>query len=90
MLRVAIAGGNGRMGQTLIGLVNDSESLELAAVTLAPEETVPEQAPAAANLYFHDVEAALAKADVLIDFTTPRRHRLWCTPRHEPCTPAVL
>ncbi len=84
--RVAIAGGNGRMGQALIGLVGDSKSLELAAVTLAEGESVPEPALAKAELYNHDIDAALAKADVLIDFTTPRA----CVAHAAACTKAEV
>ena len=107
-VRVAVAGGRGRMGRTLVDLVRASEALELAAVTLAPGESAPRQldrdaadsgesAPcewaadelgsggsasreagsgespggAAGQLYTHDIAGALARADVLIDFTTP-------------------
>ncbi|WP_439101807.1 4-hydroxy-tetrahydrodipicolinate reductase [Congregibacter sp.] len=70
-VRVAIAGGNGRMGRTLIELVESSNDLFLSAVTLALDESVPQPSPAAAALYTHDIDEALARADVLIDFTTP-------------------
>ena len=107
-VRVAVAGGRGRMGRTLVDLVRASEVLELVAVTLAPGESAPRQldrdasgsgesaprewAPgeldsaesgsreadsgespggAAGQLYTHDIASALARADVLIDFTTP-------------------
>ncbi|EAQ98359.1 4-hydroxy-tetrahydrodipicolinate reductase [Congregibacter litoralis] len=70
-IRVAIAGGNGRMGRTLIELIAASDELVLTAVTLAPEESVPQPSPAAEALYTHDIDAALEAADVLVDFTTP-------------------
>ena len=107
-VRVAVAGGLGRMGRTLVDLVQASEALQLAAVTLAPGESAPRQldrdaadsgesAPrewaageldsggsasreadsgespggAVGELYTHDIARALARADVLIDFTTP-------------------
>ena len=107
-VRVAVAGGLGRMGRTLVDRVRASEALQLAAVTLAPGESAPRQldrsesdsgesaprqwapgepdsgepAPreagsgesadgATGQLYTHDIASALARADVLIDFTTP-------------------
>jgi 4-hydroxy-tetrahydrodipicolinate reductase len=60
------------MGRTLIELINASAELSLAAVTLAEGETVTVPAPADPALYTHDIEQALAEADVLIDFTTPQ------------------
>ena len=69
-VRVVIAGGLGRMGRTLVDLVRASDALELAAVTLAPGESAPDGA-AGVERYTHDVPRALARADVLIDFTTP-------------------
>lgn len=71
-LRVAVAGGNGRMGRTLLELISDTEGLELAAVTLGPDESVPAPAPVPASLYTADPAAALTGADVLIDFTSPQ------------------
>ncbi|GAB5413134.1 MAG: 4-hydroxy-tetrahydrodipicolinate reductase [Congregibacter sp.] len=70
-LRVAVAGGNGRMGQTLIALIGEAPDMALAGLTLAPEESVPAQAPCDPQLYTHDIHAALAEADVLVDFTSP-------------------
>ncbi|WOJ96563.1 4-hydroxy-tetrahydrodipicolinate reductase [Congregibacter brevis] len=70
-VRIAIAGGNGRMGRTLIDLIQGNEELSLAAVTLAQNENVPEPAPVSAELYTHEIDVALSEADVLIDFTTP-------------------
>ena len=75
-VRVAVAGGLGRMGRTLVDLVQASEALQLAAVTLAPGESAPRQldrdaADSGEQLYTHDIASALARADVLIDFTTP-------------------
>ena len=81
-VRIAIAGGNGRMGRTLTELIHDSDELSLAAITLAENELVPVPAPVAAELYTHDIAAALANADVLIDFTTPETsviHAKACT-----------
>jgi 4-hydroxy-tetrahydrodipicolinate reductase len=81
-VRVAIAGGNGRMGRTLIDLVGEQSALELVAVLLAPGETRPDPAPAAEALYGSDAAIALQKADVLIEFTTPEAaavHARACT-----------
>lgn len=69
--RVAIAGANGRMGRMLIDAVGDLPGMEVTALTLAPSETVPSPAPADESLYTHDVNEALSRADVLIDFTVP-------------------
>lgn len=74
-VRVAIAGGNGRMGRTLIDLIGSADNLTLAGVTLAPGEQPP--ANAAPELYTHSIDEALAGADVLIDFTSPE-----ATPLH--------
>lgn len=71
-IRVAIAGGNGRMGQTLIELVQGSDELTLGAITLAVGESLPSAAPVATDMYHHDIASALAGVDVLIDFTTPQ------------------
>lgn len=70
-LNVAIAGGNGRMGRTLIELVQAADNLSLVAITLATGEALPSPAPAPTDLYTHDIQAALVAADILIDFTTP-------------------
>ncbi|MFT4767398.1 MAG: 4-hydroxy-tetrahydrodipicolinate reductase [Glaciecola sp.] len=81
-VRIAIAGGNGRMGRTLIELIQSSDALSLAAITLAQNETAPAPAPVPAELYTHDIATALASADVLVDFTTPETtvmHAKACT-----------
>jgi 4-hydroxy-tetrahydrodipicolinate reductase len=75
-VRIAIAGGNGRMGRTLIELVQQSDDMQLTGVSLAPDETVPSPPPADAALYHHEIADAIANADVLIDFTTPAAARL--------------
>ncbi len=67
--RVAIAGGNGRMGRALIERVVQSPDLELAAVTLKPG--VECEAADAKAVCYDDANAALTSADVLIDFTLP-------------------
>lgn len=80
-LRVAIAGGQGRMGLTLIELILASQNLDIAAVTLAPDEQIAENSPVDTSLYTHDIASALQSADVLIDFTTPMTttaHALAC------------
>lgn len=70
-LRVAIAGGNGRMGSTLIELLAEDPSAVVAGVTLAPSESIPAVTTIEAALYTHDLAVALADADVFIDFTVP-------------------
>jgi 4-hydroxy-tetrahydrodipicolinate reductase len=54
-IRIAIAGAGGRMGRTLIEAVQDASGAELAAAFDVGD----------------DIEAALGKADCLIDFTRP-------------------
>ncbi|MEE4277526.1 MAG: 4-hydroxy-tetrahydrodipicolinate reductase [Halieaceae bacterium] len=66
--RIAIAGGDGRMGRVLIDLVSRSDALQLAAVSApagAPVEAVP------GELCFTSAGDALAAADVFVDFTSP-------------------
>ncbi len=69
--KVAIAGGNGRMGRVLIDLVEQHADLELAGIVLAPGEEPPEPPPVSHGLYGHTIARAVAAADVLIDFTSP-------------------
>jgi 4-hydroxy-tetrahydrodipicolinate reductase len=54
-IRIAIAGAGGRMGRTLIEAVGEAPGAELAAAFDVDD----------------DIEAALGKADCLIDFTRP-------------------
>ena len=70
-VKVAVTGGNGRMGRVLIDLVEQRMDLELAGIVLAAGEAVPAAPPASLSLYGHDIHHGLAAADVLIDFTTP-------------------
>jgi 4-hydroxy-tetrahydrodipicolinate reductase len=63
------------MGRTLIDLIATVDNLSLAGVSLAPGEEPPANADGA--VYSHDIERALAAADVLIDFTSPE-----ATPQH--------
>lgn len=61
-IRIAVAGALGRMGRTVTSVVADEPSLVLAARFDLPEATEP-------GLVSRD--AALAQADVVIDFTRP-------------------
>jgi 4-hydroxy-tetrahydrodipicolinate reductase len=72
VLRVAVAGGNGRMGRTLLELIDETEGLALAGVTLGPDESAPSPTAVPASLYTQDPGVAIANADVLIDFTSPQ------------------
>jgi 4-hydroxy-tetrahydrodipicolinate reductase len=69
---VVIAGGTGRMGQTLLDAVAAHPELTLAAVTLGPGESIPSPAPIDPSLHTQQVDEALKSADVLIDFTSPQ------------------
>lgn len=76
-LRVAIAGASGRMGHMLIEAVLASGDCQLAAALDMPGSPSLGQEAAAflgkttGVLIESDVRSALAKADVLIDFTRP-------------------
>jgi len=68
-LRVAIAGGSGRMGRSLCELAMAGDDLLLTAVSArSPERRT---AAVAADLWCDDLRAALPGAQVLIDFTLP-------------------
>jgi len=60
-IRIAVAGALGRMGQTVAGLVEAGEGLELVARFDRPEQSGEGLVSA---------EAALSRADVVIDFTS--------------------
>jgi 4-hydroxy-tetrahydrodipicolinate reductase len=76
-IRIAIAGAGGRMGQALVAGVLDAPDLALAAaLDVAGAPSIGQDAGAALGratgvIARHDVDAALADADVLIDFTRP-------------------
>src|SRR5687768_15664131 len=57
MIRVAVSGAAGRMGETVCAAVDDADELELVA-RADPELDAP-------------LADALEAADVLVDFTTP-------------------
>jgi 4-hydroxy-tetrahydrodipicolinate reductase len=85
-LRIAVAGASGRMGRTLIDAVARSADLVLTAALDAPGSALAGQpAPGAPHVTVGtDVEAGLAQADVLIDFTRPEgtlAHAARCGPR---------
>ena len=77
-LRVAIAGGAGRMGRTLVEAVLADDALALVAAleqTGHPalgRDAADGAGGTSAVRITDDVDAALARADVLIDFTRPQ------------------
>jgi len=78
MLRIAIAGAAGRMGQTLIQAVNASENVQLTAATERPQSSLVgadagELAGIGKNnvMIDHDLASVTDDFDVLIDFTGP-------------------
>ena len=78
MLRIAVFGANGRMGRTVTRIVSASADAEVVgACTEAGHETVGQDVGELAGLgsigvvVTADAEAALAGADVAIDFTLP-------------------
>ncbi|MEM6300532.1 MAG: 4-hydroxy-tetrahydrodipicolinate reductase [Pseudomonadota bacterium] len=70
-LKIVIAGGLGRMGQTLIELAGSDSACSVVGITLAEEEVAPSGAALLASNYTHDLDEVLANAQVLIDFTSP-------------------
>ncbi|MCU0882149.1 MAG: 4-hydroxy-tetrahydrodipicolinate reductase [Hyphomonadaceae bacterium] len=74
-LKIAIAGGAGRMGRTMIRLVQEADDLTLTGASEAldsphfgaPVASLIPGAPAS----FGDVGTAANRADIWIDFTTP-------------------
>ena len=76
-IRIAIAGAGGRMGQALVERTLDAADLELAAaLDVAGASAIGKDAGLALGratgvAVGDDVDAALAHADVLIDFTRP-------------------
>jgi 4-hydroxy-tetrahydrodipicolinate reductase len=78
-LRIAVAGSSGRMGRALLELVIDAPDLELAAaLDVAASAAIGRDAgelsgrAATGVSASADVSAALARAEVLIDFTRPQ------------------
>jgi len=72
-LRIAVAGASGRMGRALLDAVMRSPDLALTAALDAPTSPlIGRPAPGAPHVTVGaDPRAALAQADVLIDFTRP-------------------
>src|SRR3954463_2083358 len=71
MIRIAVAGAGGRMGQALVQAVLANASLRLAAaLDVAGSPAVGREAGAGVVIGT-DVDAAVRASDVLIDFTRP-------------------
>ena len=71
---VALAGATGRMGQAVMAAIGRSPDFELVAALCAPDDNSL-GAPCSAGhsvLLSHDIDGALARCAVLIDFTTPK------------------
>ncbi|MFU8898484.1 MAG: 4-hydroxy-tetrahydrodipicolinate reductase [Roseinatronobacter sp.] len=78
MVRIAVMGASGRMGQMLVRLVDDSAETTLAAVVeraghdwLGRDLGQAMGGAARGLVVTDDVDGALAQSDVVIDFTTP-------------------
>jgi len=78
MIRIAVFGATGRMGQTLIRLIVDDASLELVGAATEPGHVaIGSDAGTAAGmgklgvLITDDVSTAVSAADVALDFTLP-------------------
>ncbi len=88
MTRVAIVGAGGRMGRALIQAVNEGDNVQLSVATERPGSSLlgadaGELAGIGRNgvILSADLEAAVDKFDVLIDFTAPAvtmRHVVLC------------
>jgi len=77
MTKVVVTGAAGRMGTTLLRMLDGAEGLALHAAVERPG------GPAVPGVV-HDLEAALAGADVVVDFTTHEasaRHAELCAAR---------
>ena len=77
-MRLVVAGAEGRMGQTLIRLINDEAGVVLAGALERPESgAIGKDAGVVAGsgqLGVHitaDIEGALSDADAIVDFTAP-------------------
>lgn len=78
MLRIAIAGGSGRMGRMLTSCIDESDAAQLSAVLERPghawigQDLGEVMGGAARGLIVTDsVDAAFESSDALIDFTSP-------------------
>lgn len=78
IVRIAVLGANGRMGQTLIRLIAEDDTLHLIGAATEPgHETVGQDAGLVAGIEPVGVllsagpDEAIAEADVAIDFTLP-------------------
>ncbi len=72
-MKICIAGAGGRMGQALAEAVEGHDGLQLVAALDHPEASGVGKPvrPEAAVTVSADVEAAVARADVVVDFTRP-------------------
>ncbi len=71
MIQVAVCGASGRMGQMLIAAVAGAPDCQLAAALDRTDSPAIGQVVANGVVIGSELAAALAKADVLIDFTRP-------------------
>lgn len=78
VVRIAVLGANGRMGQTLVGLIAHDASLQLVGAATEPgHETIGQDAGIVAHAVelgvklTDDPVVAVTDADVAIDFTLP-------------------
>ncbi len=71
MIRLAIAGAGGRMGQMLIAVAQAEPDMAVCAALEIAESAALGQQSAPQVLIESDVESALSKSDCLIDFTRP-------------------
>lgn len=91
MLKVAIFGANGRMGQALIEAVAEAEDLAVSAALVRVENTLAGRDVVGADAlsYTTDVTQALSEADVALDFTLPEATAANAAAAAEAGTPLV-
>lgn len=72
MIRLCVIGPDGRMGRAVVALAQDHDDLTVTAAAARPGSPVAGAEIAPGVTATDDLDAALAAADVYIDFTTPR------------------
>jgi len=73
MLNITIVGASGRMGQSILSLARDMESVQIVGAVVRPGSSVENQPVPGwdALRYSSDLDAAVSAADVVLDFSAP-------------------
>ena len=72
MTRVCVIGPHGRMGRAVLALASDRQHVQVVSAVVRPGSPAVGAEVAPGVKATADVDAALAQADVYIDFTTPQ------------------